>query len=172
MGKIISSIIVSFLIVAVFMAGTCAIYAYNDEISMIKVKEATNNFQDTVRKKGYISQKGYDDFVKILSGTGNVYDIQMKHIKYIIYPLTPSNSKYTVQKPWIELNDIYGQRYILNVIYKQYPNDYKMNKGDDFLITVVNKNITGTMVFMSFIGGKAVNTIWSQGGGMITSEEY
>lgn len=46
---------------------------------------ATTKFVDNIRESGYMSKRMYEDFIKKLQITGNLYDITMtcEHVSYI-----------------------------------------------------------------------------------------
>lgn len=76
--KIIAAIVgvLILFIIPVYMA-----YEKVDDIAYSLVLKITQNFVDNVRDKGYISPEMYSDLVSDLMATGNMYDIEIEHVK-------------------------------------------------------------------------------------------
>ena len=56
-------------------------YEKKDDLSHAMASKITHLFVDNVRNKGYVSPKMFDEFNKLLTMTGNQYDIEMEHYK-------------------------------------------------------------------------------------------
>lgn len=137
------------------------------------VNMETQNFANNVRHKGYIDEKMYEDYVKGLANTQNVYDIKIVHTKKVYHPLSPTDPGYSQDNTFTVVEQSYPIQTILNGINSSPNHQYRMNQGDDISVEVVNMSKTGTMVFLQAIGGKGENSlIFSKAGGMITNEDY
>lgn len=131
----------------------------------------TCEFVNTVRHKGFVSKEIYEEFIRGLSETGNVYDIEMKHSKDVWDYVVVDAEKEEVET--MNYFDEYPTGYILDGIYNKSENKYFMSKGDCFSVTVINKSKTGAMIFMNLLGGGAnPSIIFSKYGGMIINEDY
>lgn len=157
--------IVGFLIAVLlmFIIPAFRMFWIVDHAILKHVNYETQLFVNTVRHKGYVSKELYENFVRNLAKTMNVYDIEMVHVRKAY---VPGNTGEVVV-----YDDCYPTYYILNAIYNQNQ-DYKMKIGDEFVVSVVNKTKTGTMVFLDFLGGENIPLIFTRYGGMITNEDY
>lgn len=72
------SVLISVLIL--FLMPLYITFEKMDDISYSLALKITSNFVDTVNAKGYITEEMYNDFVKELSVTGNMYDVKMEHV--------------------------------------------------------------------------------------------
>ncbi|NJD02364.1 MAG: hypothetical protein FIA99_07165 [Ruminiclostridium sp.] len=143
-----------------------------DQAVLKQVGYETQEFVNAIRHKGFISRESYEGFVTGLSKTGNVYDIQLKHTRKVYYPLKPGDPDYSPTHTYTIVNDEYYTKQILDTLYINH-NDYLMKKGDSFTVTVTNNSRTGSMVFLSFMGGAPeTSMIFSKYGGMIVNEDY
>lgn len=143
-----------------------------DQAVLKQVSYETQEFVNSVRHKGFISNETYEDFITQLAKTGNVYDVQLKHTRKEYYPLQPGDPEYSTTHTYTIINDEFYNKQILDTIYKTQT-DYLMKKGDSFTITVTNKSQTGSMVFLSIMGGAPkTSMIFSKYGGMIVNEDY
>lgn len=139
-----------------------------DKLVYSRVDNITYDFNDRVRKSGYISKKNYEDFIFQLSATKRVYSIEMRHDKVKYYPLDEKNRDYTPEKPWIELKDEYTEKQILEKIYgNNAPADYLLSKGDNFYVKVIDKNPRILSIISKNLKNSIVNITY---GGMVYNE--
>ena len=77
------SVLISILIL--FVLPLYITFEKMDDISYSLALKITSNFVDSVTAKGYITESMYNDFLRELSVTNNVYDVRMEHVskKYI-----------------------------------------------------------------------------------------
>lgn len=77
------SVLISILIL--FVLPLYITFEKMDDISYSLALKITSNFVDSVTAKGYITESMYNDFLRELSVTNNVYDIKMEHVskKYV-----------------------------------------------------------------------------------------
>ena len=135
----------------------------------LETQELANN----MRHKGYIDMEMYEGFVGDLSKTQNVYDISIIHTKKTYYPLLSTDPGYSAN----HMFTVVEQKYPLSAIVDQMNSDanhmYKMSRGDNVYVEVVNRSKTGTMVFLQIVGGNGESSlVSSKAGGMITNENY
>lgn len=71
-----------FFILPIYIA-----YEKMDDVSYALALKITTSFVEDVTGKGYLSRNMYNDFVKKLSTTNNVYDIQLEHVAKKYYPV-------------------------------------------------------------------------------------
>jgi len=137
------------------------------------VNMETQEFVNNIRHKGYINQEIYESFVKSLANTGNIYDIEIIHTKKEYHPLHPTDPEYSEDHTFTVVEEKFPLQTIIEEINSSPNQQYRMSKGDNISVEVVNKSKTGTMVFIQVLGGNAENSlIFSKAGGMITNEDY
>jgi hypothetical protein len=153
-------------LVVMFLFGTVYLQSWIiDRMVFSQVNTLTSNFSDTVRTKGYISRKDYDDFTKLLSITNRAYDVKISHREVKYYPLEVSDSRYTPEKPYIVLYFKHDEREIFNTLYKLDQN-YNMLKGDDVKIEV--KPIGNVKKGIEVFGMRTI--IYANYGGMVNNQ--
>ncbi len=137
------------------------------------VNMQTQEFANNIRHKGYISSEMYEEYVKNLSHTENVYDISIVHTKKTYHPLQLTDPGYSPDNTFVVVEEMIPLKTIVDGINSSPTKQYRMNQGDSVSVKVVNKSKTGTMVFIQMLGGKAENSlIFSKAGGMVTNEDY
>lgn len=157
-------------VLLLFIAPTYRMYWVIDQAALRQVNMETQDFVNSVRHKGYVSKEQYEAFVTALSLTGNVYDIKLKHTRKVYYPLKPGDQDYSPTHTYTIVKDEYYTTQILDTLYKSNK-DYNMKREDTFTVTVTNRSITGSMVFLRLMGGKdETGILFSQYGGMIVNE--
>lgn len=143
----------------------------SDQALLKQVNQDTCEFVNNVRHKGFVSKIMYEDFVRKLAETGNVYTIEMRHM-HDVWDYVPSTSEPEGYET-ANFFDEYSEFEILKEIYENDNQKYFMNKGDSFSVCVTNKTKTATNIFLNFLtGGGDTNAIFSKFGGMITNENY
>ena len=128
----------------------------SDDISQLVAQNATSEFVDEVIKSGKITTKSYQNFVKALSSSGNIFEIDMEvqildeNTAKIITDNDPlkigSNSYYSIYTSQIEEK--------LNISGEQKKDDMQgvlaLKQGDVVSVTVRNENATYSQVLKSF----------------------
>jgi hypothetical protein len=133
----------------------------------------TQEFANDIRHKGYIDNERFEAFIKALSNTENVYDINIVHIEKIYHPLQATDPGYTPDHTFTVIEEAHPLNAIMEGINSSPAHQYRMHQGDTISVEVVNKSKTGTMVFIQALGGKAENSLLSsRAGGMVTNEDY
>lgn len=174
----------------VFMVACGLLYIYpmqsafeqQDQIAYNMAYQATTNFVDAVRNKGYISPIMYNDFVREL-GTSNLYDIQLEHKAKQYHPIysDPEDpDSFTGQT-----DVFYDGKYTKEVMATLFPEGmtsdrsesrkYYMRTGDFFSVTVRNTNTTKAALIRDFLTGSesiGYNRIYIPYGGMILNEDF
>ena len=111
----------------------------------------------------------YEDFIKKLQITGNLYDITMtcEHVSYIPVYTDDGVFKNDYQESYIKTY----KKDILKSIYDD-GEDFKMSEGDYFYVKVSSKNVTLATKVRNFIfhTGSPTGTITSYYGGSIRNE--
>lgn len=131
------------------------------------INNVTFHFVKDIESKGYIDKKMYDDFLSNISKTNNRYDIQIIHTRKVYYPLEETDPRYSTSKTFIDLNDKYGIRQILNVLSDPSKGIYKMSVGDEIEIIVKNDLNFSLAPFESIAEGEF---IFARYGGFIENE--
>lgn len=172
MDSIVSHLTAIILAVALLFIAPAYRIAWMQDLEIYKyVSNETSQFVTSARLKGYISKKMLEEYLKSLDKTGYMYDVELIHSKKVYYPLDPSHPDYTPEHRFAVEDDIYSTKNILDTIYKSNK-DYRMNIGDNFEVTIVNKTKTNSMVISGYLGGSGDNMIFARCGGAIQNEDY
>lgn len=152
-----------------------------DDMSEIYVFNASTQFIDSVRDKGYITPTMYNQFVNQLDLTGNTYDISLEHLHKRYDPIY---SDAGVFLGGFEVN--YEGFYNAQINEKLFPRNstesiespnrvYKLAAGDFFNLTVKNTNRTTATLINDILFG-SINSpnekIVITYGGMVLNEDY
>lgn len=166
-SKVVSIIIAVILMVMI----TYNMFWIIDRMVYNQVNVINNRFQKEVRTRGYIDRGMYDSFIKELTNTGRIYDVEMLHRSIKYYPLSEDLKEYTVEKPYSIEYFKHNEYEILNEIYNK-DKRYLMRIGDDFTVTVRDQGTRGSKVLWNVIGGTKENNtlIFSTYGGMVENE--
>lgn len=111
LGLIVSVIV--FFIFPIYVG-----YEKKDDLSYALATKYVSDFVEDVKVKGYISTRMYQDLEDKLATTGNTYDIFMEHKANKIYPYVENGKN--VEGKFMELQEIYTEKQILDVIGKKY----------------------------------------------------
>lgn len=151
-----------------------------DEITKVFVLNETAKFVDSVRNLGYITPLMYNQFLRVLSSTGNEYDVLMEHRHLSIDPVyTDPIDKMSFQHDFNTNEKAYYIEEILACLFPPAaapPEDryYYMSKGDYFSVYVYNKNKTAAAKVqqMLIMAELPVKRIVVKYGGMVRDEAY
>lgn len=156
-------------------------YQQQDQIAYNIAYQATTNFVDAVRNKGYITPTMYNDFMREL-GSSNVYDVQMEH-KAKRY--NPMYADPTDMATFTGQTDVYyDARYTETILKTLFPEGstsdiadqrkYHMKAGDFFAVIVRNTNTTKAMLMQDFLSNgytSDVTRVYIPYGGLILNED-
>jgi hypothetical protein len=163
------------------------LFERQDNMSYNLVLKATTNFVDEVKNNGYIDNSMYDNFVKQLANTGNIYNIEIEaHKKTLVLDeSTPDPSDYiekykidynddifepldTKSNPGVSTNITTDKRILKN-------STYLLNKDDQIYVKVKNYSQTMAQTIFKIIspttdkskisinyGGVIANNSWKQ----------
>lgn len=123
-----------------------------DNIAYNKVLTITTEFVDSVRTKGYFTEKEYTDYLVKLAATQNTYKVDMEcHKKLLIKDV----ENYTDANPiWVEDTAVYYNSYIGNELKSS--GSVGLEEGDEFYIKVYNTNITTASLMYNFFLGSSI----------------
>lgn len=133
-------IIVAIIIGLMTMTGinVISITTQEDHIVQEYVDMKTNQFVNTVRSNGYLSERMYEDYVEELMKTGNVYTIKITHEHTSYVPVYDDNNVF--QNAY---QTSYTKTYEKDIIdYIMTGENYTFSKNDYFYVDVSSKNIT------------------------------
>lgn len=125
------------------------------------VRVSTNSFQKEIRKNGYIDVETYHKFLKELARTGKMYTVELTHKSKLVYPDQESGYKVV----FVDNNN--------NQIFREFDNGkrYVMKYGDDFKVTVTEKERANSRVLLSALKGyKLGEYLTFTSGGMVENE--
>ena len=122
----------------------------SDDIAQLTAQTATTNFVDEVIKSGKITKNDNNDFVSMLTTTGNTYDIDIE-----LKILDTNSSKLNTIKNYTTSGEI-GQNTYYSIFTSQIEEKLAANydedaydlgavilkEGDSFSVTVKNKSLT------------------------------
>lgn len=158
------AIIVTVLLLFCFISGP--IYtSFNEQDTYINnyVKVAANNFQNEVRKNGYIDAEAYYKFLNELNATKRVYGIEFIHTSRLVYPKGTDD----FQVKYVE----HGDKEIFAAILKNQK--YYMRYGDDFSVKITERQEEPSRLLQSsmyFINSSYNKYLSFKYGGMVENE--
>lgn len=153
-------------------------------IQHLKVYNELVQFTDGLRNKGYITPTMYEEFAKIIEGTGMMYDIEFEHRHKKYHPEydDPANAN-TFKQDFTVIYDSFYTNDLLTILYpisnglpvvETSKRKYKLEIGDFISITLVKKTRTPYHIISEWIYGTGTQdrggTI--SYGGMVLNEDY
>lgn len=139
-----------------------------DDITRTKILAEANELLDNARDLGYITPNMYEDFLRNVSSTGNVYEITLEHLNKVVYPdLTDPLAFVIVEEGY------YNKEILEDVLFNESlplnQRKYYMNEGDMLTIKIINTSLTTAEVMRGGMVGvtSANSSIYVKVGGMI-----
>ena len=169
-----SSMTLIIIIIAIVVVILMPLLSYASEMDSKAeqlVQSATSNFVNTVRTTGILDVKDYNDFLSVLTSTGNSYNTE------IILQIAEENPGKKIQEGNLIGDKVYYIEYTTQVLEsilgeEEDSSDKRILKEGDFIsVTVENQNITLTQQikkFMYSIKGEEMELISANSHGMIT----
>ncbi|WP_079524018.1 hypothetical protein [Solibacillus isronensis] len=159
-------------------------YKKQEDLAYIHTYQEVTKFVDSIRLKGYITPKEWEEFeLGLHQGSNVLYDIELVHEQKKYQPVYTNataiepakfTGKYEVQYDEYFKEQLFEVLYDESVPYNQRM--YKLQKDDYFTVTVQNKTkFQSTMLLSMLTGGKAGTndtTIYFPYGGMILNEDW
>lgn len=158
-------------------------FEHQDDLAELNTQNAVTRFVDSVRNKGYITPKMYNEFVTELEQTKYVFDVELTHEKKTYYPVytDPADASTFTGEYIVDYQNYYSKQ-ILDVLFPKsdlpLEHDsrvYKLTEGDFFTVDVKNKNKTNATILREFLtfGHTSNNVIIHfPYGGMVHNEDY
>lgn len=179
LSKLVAILLVILLLFIFPISNT---YDRKDDISYLIVYKAITKFVDASRNKGYISPTMYEDFMREIDATGNLYEVEIEHYhkRYTPVYTDPADSSTFQNRIYLDY-DAYYEPQIMQVIFpdNSKPKDdpsrlYKMNVGDYIYVTVKSLNKTQGQIMQDFLFtmNSDSSRIYIPYGGMIHNEDY
>lgn len=120
-----------------------------DSISQIYIYSETSRFIDSIKNSGYVSRNMYEDFIKRIDKTGNLYEIEVTHCHRRVEPLVDINTNDILRDFSIYYYNTYADEIFEAFDLNQ---DYYFNRGDYISIKVTNRNkTTAISILESFL---------------------
>lgn len=167
-GKVWAFLFAIFII----FTGSTMLYAQKQDVVVQNyVDSAVEEFVDTSRARGYVSQNNYEEFISKLDATQTVYDVQITHYSERQTPVTRGD-----KKDYESYYEAYTQEDILSTIYDSTETEstarYDMKTGDFIRVEVKNTTPTiGRQLLGMFTGnGSEAGQIVSSYGGYVGNE--
>ncbi|WP_054955814.1 hypothetical protein [Paenibacillus dakarensis] len=154
-----------------------------DDLSRIVVFQSLTKFVDSVRMKGYLTPQMYQDFLRELEVTGNIYEVGMEHQHKKYEPdYEDSADPKTFLNSYTIVYDTYYDADILGLLFpdKELPPDdpdrmYKLTAGDYFQVKIKSLNQTPYILLFDALTGSNSGdkpAIAFPYGGMVLNEDY
>ncbi|RJG21348.1 hypothetical protein [Paenibacillus thiaminolyticus] len=153
-----------------------------DDISNLYAIKSTTQFVDSVREKGYITPRMWDQFMRELSLTGNTFDISMEHYAKTYEPVYDDPTQQaTFKSDFLIHYQLTNQDDILKVMYPDNSEPiessnrrYKLKIGDYIGVKVSNSNRTQATLLLDWLSGTFApkEKIIVPVGGIVRNEDY
>ncbi len=143
----------------------------SDDVSQLKVQDATTTFTDNIRATGRITLANYNKFVQEINSTGNTYDVEIE-----VKILDENPGKKTAQTAYEKIGEnVYYSEYttqIMGDINNASNNNTKyLKEGDIVSVSVKNTNTTISQLLRNFfyrVTGNDSATLGAASGGIVT----
>jgi len=183
MSNPLSKIVAALLVVALLVLYPAVQAAEREEsIAVLAAYNTMVQFTDAVRNKGYLSAGMYEDFVRELAVSGQVYEVELEHRHKKYHPEygDPADSG-TFQE---RFSVIYDSYYTPELLSQLFPDTgslddtdrlYRMEIGDFFSVALSKRSVSSYQVLAGFMqvpysvrrGSEKLHY-----GGMILNEDY
>ena len=153
-----------------FVFPLMAVSNTQDSIAQVAVQSIVSDFVNNTATKGKITPEDYNGFVAQLNATGNSYDVQMEH------KIMTTNPNKGVSEQIGE--NLYYSVYNTTILDNNtgvYSGQYKLKKGDYFICTVKNTNVTIASQVKNFlysIVGKDTYTIAGSASALVVNTGF
>ena len=140
-----------------------------DDISTQAIDSATTDFVDEIRATGKITQDSYDNFVQIISATGNSYEVEME-----VQVLDDNPGKKVTEAEYTKVGENYYYSEYTTQILEEVNSDagaMYLKQGDMVTVSVRNTNRTiGTILkdFVYRVTGNNSASITASHSGIVT----
>lgn len=145
--------------------GTTMVYAQKQDVVVQNyVDSVVEEFVDTSRATGKITENNYETFIEGLDATQNVYDVNIIHYEEKLTPSTESEYETTYEA--------HDKADVIEGIYSDDGKGYQMSTGDFIRVSVKNTSPTlGRKLMGLFLGnGSEGGQIISTYGGYVGNE--
>lgn len=162
-------------VVAIFLAAILmfifplmATSTNTDDIAKQAVDSATTDFVDSIRSTGKITQDNYDDFIQMISSTGNSFDVEME-----VQVLDNNPGKKVAEAQETKVGENYYYNKYTSQILEEVNSDngaMYLKQGDIVSVSVKNSNRTISTILKDFIyrvTGNNSATVTAQHSGIV-----
>lgn len=166
------------LVFVLFYLPTYGTYVKQKDLMYMNTKQATSDFVDNVRYKGYISDDMYEDFLFRISLSDILFNVEIEHHKKVYNPvLTDPTDPSTFTGDYKVSYDEYFTEEIKENLFSETGNNiYKMEKGDYIKVVVNNTTKLKSSIMFDFVTGSpgddGISEIYVPYGGVILNEDY
>lgn len=178
-SKIFSAILLSLLIIFLVFQN----YEKQDDLIYQNTYNATTNFTEAVRTKGFITATMLEDFNDEIQIGNYQFDVELIHKKKVYTPKYTDvndpntfNGDYTVDYEEIYATQIEDYLYGSSQITPISERVYKLQEDDFFEVQVVNTEATSADKVFNFLTSNNNSEIDSHinvtAGGMVLNEDY
>ncbi|MCY9763231.1 hypothetical protein M5X06_22090 [Paenibacillus alvei] len=182
MTRVVSILFAAFIaVILIYLYPTSKSYDQQDQIAFNIVQKATTEFVDAVRSNGYITPKMYEDFIRTIDVTQNMYDVQMQHDERNYNPIyhDPANVGSFQEKYEVYYESFFTEQ-IMKVLFPDNGKDisdpsrrYVLHTYDYFSVVVKNTNTTNATLMRDFLTNSVTSEptrIYIPYGGMVLDE--
>ncbi len=143
-----------------------------DAITQSYVTAETTKFVDAIRNNGYLTADMYNEYLRKIDSTNNLYTIKMEHVHQVINPLYDEASGSFQDVTSTNYYNTY-QEDILKELFEG-SGTYHFSQGDYISVKVVNRNKTYAARLQQKIYAHEMTDIqiYVTYGGMIRDENY
>lgn len=168
--------IISFIVAILFMILTPSMISlqYSDNITEKYVETTIENFKDTCRETGYISEQAYQKMIQQLNNTGYGFDTKIECSKKTSYPVDTKETYLTdfLTEGNTEIMDACLET--INMDHLNQGGKYYMRKGDYIRVTVTSVRETTSSVMsrvltLGIMGNKKITATC---GGFVGTNGY
>lgn len=167
----ITIIAIAAIAVLMFALPMMSTTGQNDEITESTIKAMVEEFVDKESSQGKITMADYDAFIQKLNATGNTYEVEME-VQVMGDNVGVKGSAGKVVNTVGE--NIYYSEFtngIINAMSTSEKEQYLLKKGDYFIVSVKNTNVTlgkKLEVFFYQVAGKEASTIKSSASALVS----
>lgn len=142
----------------------------NDDITQLTVQTATTEFIDEIRRTGKLTEDHYNNFLAVLSSTGNAYDVELE---FQILDENPEKKSAQTSNIVVIGENVYYSVYTTQIEKKVRGDNhqYILKEGDIVSASVKNRGTTLAQTLRNVyyrVSGEDTYTIAASSSGTVT----
>lgn len=168
MGDSAMTVVAIFLAaILMFIFPLMTIADKKDDVSTLDVEIVTDDFTDTIRTTGKLTQDEYDNFILTLASTGNSYNVEIT-----IQKLDENPAKKETSATVTIGDNVYYEEYTTQVLEELKAGSITLKEGDIVSVKVENTNVTIAQQLRNWlykVTGNDSSTIAAASSGIVTT---